>query len=449
MGVLPQGVAHHDRAGEPAVDADEDLRLAQVVVRVERARRVLGAGIAALAQPARAADRDAPAVDAPLDPLAAPLLDMRRRGEHEAALLRRVDKRFREHVRGQLVDRGGEPQQLVRADPVEGDDPLDRGLSERQRAGLVEQHRARLAELLDHAAALDDHAAPRGAGDAGDQRDRRGQDQRARRRDDHHGDEAHRVPRHRPGEPGHPERERQEEGGVAVGHADEGRALRLGPADEPHDRRVGALRGGPRRAQIERLAGVRRAASQLAPGGIETGSGSPVSAASSTSASADRDAVDGNHLSGADDDDVSGAKLVDRHLLDRARLGGGARSAAPARAAWSARAAPAGRVFLERVSAGKHHGDNRAGQVLARRERRRHRDERDRVDADVAPPERARDRPGERHEHRRRRRRPDGVRRTVYPSRRRAPPMRTPASAASASRRRIIRPRRSRRMFMC
>ena len=36
---------------------------------------------------------------------------------------------------------------------------LDLGRAERQRAGLVEQHRARPAELLDHAAALDDHPA--------------------------------------------------------------------------------------------------------------------------------------------------------------------------------------------------------------------------------------------------------------------------------------------------
>ena len=139
-------------------------------------------------------------------------------------------------------------QQLVGADPVEGDDPLERRLPERQRAGLVEQHRARLAELLDHAAALDDHAVPRGAGDPGDERDRGRQDQRTRRGDDHHGHEANRIPGRRPGEPGDPEREREEEGGVVVGQADERRPLRLGPADEAHDRRVGALRGESRRA---------------------------------------------------------------------------------------------------------------------------------------------------------------------------------------------------------
>ena len=193
-GVVAQRVSHHDRAGEPAVHADEDLCLAQVIARVERARRLLGAGVAALAQPHRAADGDAPAIDTPLDPLPASLHDLRRRSELEAALLRRVHERLREHVRGQLVDGGGETQQLVGADPVEGDDPLERGLPERQRAGLVEQHRARLAELLDHAAALDDHAVPRGAGDPGDERDRGRQDQRTRRGDDHHGHEANRSP---------------------------------------------------------------------------------------------------------------------------------------------------------------------------------------------------------------------------------------------------------------
>ena len=250
--VLAQGVSHHDRPGEPAIHADEDFRLAQITVRIEPACRVLGAGVAALAQPHRAADGDAPAIDTPLDPLPAALHDLRGRGELEAAVLRRVHERFCEHVRGQLVDGGGQTQQLVGADPVERDDPLERGMPERQRAGLVEQHRACLAELLDHAAALDDHAAPRGARDARDQRNRGGQDQRTRGGDDHHGDEADRVSRRRPGDPGDREREREKEGGIAVGQADEWRALLLGAADEAHDRRVGALGGEARRAQVER-----------------------------------------------------------------------------------------------------------------------------------------------------------------------------------------------------
>ena len=51
-------------------------------------------------------------------------------------------------------------------DAASSDDLADVGRADGQRAGLVEQHGPRLAERLDRAGALDDHAAARGAREA-------------------------------------------------------------------------------------------------------------------------------------------------------------------------------------------------------------------------------------------------------------------------------------------
>ena len=59
-------------------------------------------------------------------------------------------------------------------------------------------------------------------------------------------------------------RDRQEEDRrVAIGDPDEGRALAAGLLDEPHERRIGALRRRTQRAQLEGRAGAARPASHL------------------------------------------------------------------------------------------------------------------------------------------------------------------------------------------
>ena len=175
-------------AGEPAVDADEHVR-AGAVPGVELGAAARRRRSRARAASAALADGDPVPVDRALDALAgAPR--PRPRGSASASPRRcgGVHERLGERVGGELVDRGGEPQQLVRRHAVERTTRSISGLAERERAGLVEEHRPRLAELLDRGAALDDHARARRARDAGDERDRRREDQRARRRDDEHGE---------------------------------------------------------------------------------------------------------------------------------------------------------------------------------------------------------------------------------------------------------------------
>ena len=114
----------------------------------------------------------------------------------------------------------------------------------------------------------------------------------------------------------------------------------LGLLDEPHERRVGALGGRPRRAQLERAPGRAVPLRTLPPRRTVTGSGSPVSADSSTIASSLIDhAVDRDDLAGAHEHDVADGDLVDGHLDELVAAAHQRRSAAPARRARSARGA--------------------------------------------------------------------------------------------------------------
>jgi hypothetical protein len=70
---------------------------------------------------------------------------------------------------------------------------------------------------------------------------------------------------------------------------------------------------------------------------------------------------------------------------------------------------PLGGRGLERVAAREHESDHRAGQPFAEGERPGHRQQRDRVDADVAAAQRRRHRCAERTERHRDRDRPDDV----------------------------------------
>ena len=67
-------------------------------------------------------------------------------------------------------------------------------------------------------------------------------------------------PLEHPGQPGGYQGDGQEEGRIAIRHADEGRLVALGLAHETDDTCVCALRSGSRRPQLERFAGVRRSA---------------------------------------------------------------------------------------------------------------------------------------------------------------------------------------------
>jgi hypothetical protein len=331
-----------------------------------------------------AADRDALPVDGAGDPLAGILVDVGRHRQPESRVLCGADERRAEHVRGEAVDRGGQPQEFPRREAVERHDLADLGRADGQRAGLVEQHGPRLAERLDRTGALDDHTAARGARHAGHQRDRRRENQRARRRDHDDGERALRVAAERPRQARGEHGDGQEDARIAVGHAYERGALRLGLLDQPDQCGVRALGGGTVGAHVERAArigaaahhrhsGMERDGQRLAAEGARVHDG----------LAADDGAVDGNDLSRADEHRVTGLHAVDGDLLERAidpQLGDARRPLHEEREL-AARAPGGG--GLQGGAAGEHQADERAGELLAERQRADHRDERDRVDAEV------------------------------------------------------------------
>jgi hypothetical protein len=66
-------------------------------------------------------------------------------------------ERFGKRVEGQLVDRGGQPEELVAPDTVVRHDALHLRGAEGERPRLVEERRANGPEALDHTGALHNH----------------------------------------------------------------------------------------------------------------------------------------------------------------------------------------------------------------------------------------------------------------------------------------------------
>ena len=159
-----------------------------------------------------------------------------------------------------LLERGAEPQHFVRILAGRGLDRKEPRAADRQRAGLVEEHGVRAGERFERPAALDQDAAPRRLRDAGDEGDRRRQDERAGGRGDDHRQRADGIAGEEPGKAGDRDGEGEEEERVAVGEPDEGRLGGLGRRDQADDTGIGALAGGPRRDHLEGFAGIERAA---------------------------------------------------------------------------------------------------------------------------------------------------------------------------------------------
>ena len=102
------------------------------------------------------------------------------------------------------------------------------------------------------------------------------------------------------------------------------------------------------------------------------------------------DAVRGHDLPCADDDHVARPELFDADLLDRAAsvAMGHARGALDEETELTSRAP--GRPRLERGASRHHQRDDRRREVLVEREGPDDRDERDRIDPDIATEKRAR-----------------------------------------------------------
>jgi hypothetical protein len=232
-----------------------------------------------------------------------------------------------------------------------------------------------LAERLDRAGALDDHPVARRARKPRDKRDRRSEDERAGGRDDHHGQRSYGIAAERPSDPGSGERDGQEDARVAVGHAHQRRPLGLGLLHQAHERGVGALGRRAVRADVERRAGVRRAAQRghAVPQRHRQRLATERAGVDDCLVADDR-AVDGDHFARAHEHDVAPRDRLDRHLLQR-------RVDVPAPDPWCSfdqsgelAACAAGRRRLECGAAGEHQADHRAGKLLVQRERSNHGD---------------------------------------------------------------------------
>ncbi len=325
-----------------------------------------------------------PAVHLSLDAGAVLLVHVGGEDELEVALPRGADDRRRQHVRRDLVERGGQAQQLVRVDRIEDLDLGDLRHAGRQRAGLVEQQHRAAGERLQRAAALHDDAAAGRAADAGDDRDRRRQDQRARCGDDEHGERAHRIAGQEPRAAGDDDRDRDEHDRVAVGQPDEGRLLPLGLVDQSHDAGVRALGRRRDRPQVETLAGAHGAGAHLLAGRALHRPRLARERALVEDRVAEQQPVDRHHLPRLHEQAIGGPDVLDRPATELAVLVAAhvLRRAFEQRRELLVRAAV--RVGLEGLPAGQHQRDDGAGEVLADRERPRHGEERDQIDAGLA-----------------------------------------------------------------
>ena len=304
--------------------------------------------------------------------------------KREPRLCGGVNERVAEHMGGHPVNRGGEAQQLARVQVLAGQDLPHLRRADRERAGLVEHDRAGLAERLDRPSTLHDHARAGGPRDAADERDRRGEDQRAGRRDHDDRQRPHRVAAQPPCGSGEQKGRRQEESRIAVSHPHERSPLRLRLLDQAHKRRVRALGRRSVSPHLERPTRVRgpaqhrhtlrdcdrqRLAAQRA--GIDDG------------LVAEHRPIDRDHLARAHHDDILRQDLLDGHLFQVPI----ALALRDPRRALQKRgqlpAGPRGGDVLERRAAREHDPHDQPRQLFAERQRPDHRDQRDRVHAHV------------------------------------------------------------------
>lgn len=118
------------------------------------------------------------------------LRDIGGHGQREVPDACLADDRVGQHMRRDLVERGGQPKHLGRGAPGRGGDRQDARSARGQGAGLVDHQGARPAQPLQRPAVPDDDTATGRPRQSGDDGDRRGEQQRAGGRHDEDGDRA-------------------------------------------------------------------------------------------------------------------------------------------------------------------------------------------------------------------------------------------------------------------
>ncbi len=326
------------------------------------------------------------AADPPLEPGAHGLPHVLRQLEGKLLRERRLDDCRGDDVVGGLLERAGETKHLVGALAGRRFDCDQPRAADGERAGLVEHDGVDAGERLQRAAALDQNAVARRLRDAGDEGDRRREDQRAGRRRDHHREAADGIAGEEPSRARDRERRRQQQEGITVGEADEGSLRGLRRRYHAHDAGIGARPRRRGRAHLEGLAGIERTAQRRLAGPprhrdrlagqrrlVDDGGG------------AGDDAVDRDDFAGAHENGIADRDRLDRHVFEKAVGAVPMRDAGRAVNQGFEVALGAGdREVLEHVAARIHHRDDDAGEVLAEQQSRGHRHEGDGIDADAA-----------------------------------------------------------------
>ena len=160
-------------------------------------------------------------------------------------LLRAPHDRGGQRMFAALLQRGGEPQELLRVETVGRQHIHELGFALGERAGLVHDERGDFLQPFERLGVLHEHALLRAASDADHDGHRRGQAERARAGDDEHRDgvdDGVREPRLRPepqpddeGEHRNRQHRRHEDRRDLVGEPLNGRAAALGFGHHVHD----------------------------------------------------------------------------------------------------------------------------------------------------------------------------------------------------------------------
>src|SRR5450759_4063447 len=323
--------------------------------------------------------------DHAFDPLAAMLVDFGGELQTDVPSVRGGHDPTRKHVQRNLVERGGELKQLIRAHRGERLHRGDPGRAGRERARLVEDKGLRASQRLERAAPFDDHPPAGGARDSCNDRHRCGQDQRTWCRHHEHRQSPDRITGHHPCQRRHAEGQRQEPKRVAIGEPYERSLGVLGFAHQAHDSRIGALLGGRDRAQVERAARIHDAAADSvamrALGGPGfAGHGGLVEHRPSRC----DDTVHRHHLAWFHHQQVAPSHLADVGRRQGALLIAMDDSGRSRQKGRQLAAGTGARVSLEGLASRQHQPDHRACQVLAQDQRSGHRQERDEIDSGLA-----------------------------------------------------------------
>jgi hypothetical protein len=222
---------------------------------------------------------------------------------------------------------------------------------------------------LELPAALDEDAAPGGLGHAGDEGGWCCQDQRAGGCRNQHGEAADRVAGEEPSGTCQGKRDPQQQQGIAVGQSDKRSLGALARCHHADDAGIGALAGGGCGAQLERLAGIERAAPRRLTGPAADRDGLPRQRRLVDQGLNARDhPIDGDDLARAHEHLLTDRNVLDRSILDGAPDAAVCHPWCPVGERLQVALGPGDGIVLQHRAAGIHDSDDRACQSLAERQ---------------------------------------------------------------------------------